>query len=41
MRSYGFRILRFWNADVLSKTEDVLTTIFEAIHRKEMDGRFE
>ena len=38
MRSYGFRILRFWNADVLSKTDNVLATTFEAIHRKE-NGR--
>ena len=41
MRSYGFRILRFWNGDVLSRTDSVLETIFEALHRKEMDGRFD
>jgi len=41
MRSYGFRVIRFWNADVLSKTKIVLETIFEALHRKEMDGRLD
>jgi len=41
MRSYGFRVLRFWNADVLSKTEIIVETIFEALHRKDMDGRFD
>lgn len=40
-RSYGLRVLRFWNGDVLSNTEGVLETIFEALHRKEMDGRFD
>jgi adenine-specific DNA-methyltransferase len=40
-RSYGFRVIRFWNADVLSKTETVLETIFAAPHDKEIDGRLE
>ena len=41
LRSSGFRVLRFWNGDVLARTENVLETIFEALHRKEMDGRFD
>ena len=41
LRERGFRVLRFWNALVLSETDSVIETIFEAIHRKEMDGRFE
>src|SRR2546429_39003 len=40
-RSYGFRVLRFWNTDVLSKTEIVLETIFEALSHEEIDGRLE
>jgi very-short-patch-repair endonuclease len=41
LRFYGYRVLRFWNADVLARTDTVLDTIFEALHRKEMDGRFD
>jgi very-short-patch-repair endonuclease len=41
LREKGFRILRFWNGHVLRETENVIETIFEALHRKEMDGRFE
>jgi very-short-patch-repair endonuclease len=41
LRSSGFRVLRFWNDDVLSRTEVVLETIFEALHQPEMDGRFD
>jgi very-short-patch-repair endonuclease len=40
VRSYGFRILRFWNGDVMAKTEMVLETIYQALHRPEMDGRY-
>jgi very-short-patch-repair endonuclease len=39
--SKEFRVLRFWNSDVLSRTEAVLETIYEALHRAEMDGRFD
>ena len=35
------RVLRFWNGDVLARTENVLETIYEALHRPEMDGRFD
>ncbi len=41
LRSSGFRVLRFWNGDVLSQTDSVVETIFEALYRQEMDGRFD
>ena len=41
LRSAGFRVLRFWNADVLARTDQVVETIFEALHQPEMDGRFD
>jgi len=41
LRSAGFRVLRFWNGDVLHRTEQVLETIFEALHHLEMDGRLD
>jgi very-short-patch-repair endonuclease len=41
LRSNGFRVLRFWNSDVLSRTSSVVETIYEALHRPEMDGRFD
>jgi very-short-patch-repair endonuclease len=41
LRSKGFRVLRFWNGHVLRETDNVIETIFEAIHHKEMDGRLE
>lgn len=41
LRSQGFRILRFWNGDVFSQTDAVVETIFEALRRPEMDGRFD
>lgn len=41
IRSYGMRVLRFWNGDVLSKTQSVLETICEALSRQEIDGRYD
>ena len=41
LRSHGFRVLRFWNGSVFSEIDAVVETIFEALHRTEMDGRFE
>jgi very-short-patch-repair endonuclease len=41
LRSSGFRILRFWNNDILSRTAIVLETVYEALHRPEMDGRLD
>jgi len=29
------------DGDVLKETQTVIDTIFEALHRKEMDGRFD
>ncbi|MPZ36097.1 MAG: DUF559 domain-containing protein [Rhodospirillales bacterium] len=41
LRAKGFRVLRFWNGDVLTQADSVVETIFEALHRPEMDGRFD
>jgi very-short-patch-repair endonuclease len=41
LRCQGFRVLRFWNADVFSRAAGVTETIFEALYRKEKDGRFD
>ncbi len=41
LRANGFRVLRFWNGSVLSQPEEILETIYEALHRQEMDGRFD
>ena len=41
LRARGYRVLRFWNQDVLVRTEAVMETIYEALHRVEMDGRFD
>jgi very-short-patch-repair endonuclease len=41
LRTHGFRVLRFWNSDVLGRTDPILETIFEALHRPYMDGRFD
>ena len=32
LRSQGFRVIRFWNDEVLKETDVVLTAIFEALH---------
>jgi very-short-patch-repair endonuclease len=41
LRSNGFRVLRFWKGDVLRQTHSIVETIYEALHRPEMDGRFD
>ncbi|MBM3646808.1 MAG: endonuclease domain-containing protein [Alphaproteobacteria bacterium] len=41
LRVSGFHVLRFWNNDVVTQTDSVLETIFEALHRSDMDGRFD
>jgi very-short-patch-repair endonuclease len=41
LRSNGFRVLRFWNGDVTRQTDSIVDTIYEALHRPEMDGRFD
>jgi adenine-specific DNA-methyltransferase len=39
LRSAGFRVIRFWNIDVLASLDTAIETIFEALHRPEIDGR--
>jgi very-short-patch-repair endonuclease len=42
LRSQGFRVLRFWNADVLSQTDSIVAAIYEALLRPEKtDGSTE
>jgi len=41
IRGAGFRVLPFWNADVLARTDQIIETIYEALHRPELDGRFD
>ena len=41
LKARGFRVLRFWNSDVLNRTTPFSKTIFEALHRPHMDGRFD
>jgi very-short-patch-repair endonuclease len=38
LQSHGFRVLRFWNNDVLSNSDGVLQTIVEALARCAPDG---
>jgi very-short-patch-repair endonuclease len=39
LRSAGYRVLRFWNGDVQRELDAVVETIFQALHRSEIDGR--
>ena len=41
LRSKGFRVLRFWNVDVVAHIDNVLETIFAALRDAEMNGRFD
>lgn len=41
LKAKGFRVVRFWNADVLARPESVLETIFAALRRQDMAGRFD
>lgn len=41
LRDQGYRVLRFWNGTVLAEIDSVVETIYEALHRSTMDGRFE
>ena len=34
LRSAGFEVLRFWNSDVLGRTDDVLDTIHAAVEQR-------
>jgi very-short-patch-repair endonuclease len=35
LASRGYRVLRFWNNEVLKETEGVMTLIYEAVYQKE------
>ena len=41
LRSQGYRVLRFWNGNVMNQTESIMETIVAALHRQDMDGRFD
>ena len=41
LRSNGYRVLRFWNGDVMARLDTVLETIFEALQQEEIDGRLD
>ena len=41
LRAHGYRVLRFWNGRVFTEMEAVVETICQALHRSEMDGRFD
>jgi very-short-patch-repair endonuclease len=38
LRMQGFEVLRFWNSDVLKKTEGVLALILEALEHRPSPG---
>lgn len=40
LKANGFRVLRFWNGSVFSESDAVIQTIFEALTRQDLDGRF-
>jgi very-short-patch-repair endonuclease len=37
LKAKGYRVLRFWNSDVLNNTQDVMTAIFQAIPHKQIN----
>jgi very-short-patch-repair endonuclease len=41
LRSSGYRVLRFWNSDVMDRLDTVLETIFQALQHEEIDGRLD
>lgn len=38
LESWGWQVLRFWNTDILSNTEGVLTAILQALQEKPSGG---
>src|SRR5258708_1906776 len=40
LRSYGYRVLRFWNGDVFTDTAGVVEIILRALKEPDVDGRF-
>ena len=41
LRANGYRVLRFWNGDVMDRLDAVLETIFQALQHEEIDGRLD
>ena len=41
LQASGFRVLRFWNGDVVHRTQVVLETIYEALHNEGIEGRLD
>jgi very-short-patch-repair endonuclease len=35
LQRHGYRVIRFWNSDVLARTDDVLATILAALNGTE------
>jgi len=38
LKTHGYRLLRFWNTDVMSNTDDVLERIAKSLITREADG---
>ncbi len=38
LESRGYRVLRFWNSDVMNKTKDVVGLILDALERPDRDS---
>ena len=41
LRLNGYRVLRFWNGDVMDRLDTVLETIVQALQHEEIDGRLD
>lgn len=41
LKAHGYRVLRFWNGQVFSEMAAVVETIYQALDRPEMEGRFD
>jgi very-short-patch-repair endonuclease len=41
LRSNGFRILPFWNGDVMERLDNIFETIHQALLSDDMDRRFD
>jgi very-short-patch-repair endonuclease len=38
LRLADYRVLRFWNGDVIAGLDKIVETIFEALHRPEINA---
>ncbi|HXW27567.1 MAG TPA: DUF559 domain-containing protein, partial [Xanthobacteraceae bacterium] len=36
LKSRGYRVLRFWNNEVLKEIDGVMSVIYDAVHQQEM-----